>query len=86
MSSTTIDNTMSSIQHRSATSCLMAINFKKSTMKMVKNGPLLTLILKELKRLYHTWGKEMSERGGWASSGITMTNLVLWIALWISEL
>ncbi len=21
----------------------------------------------ELKRLYHTWGKEMSERGGWSA-------------------
>ena len=24
-------------------------------------------LLRELKRLYHTWGKEMSERGGWSA-------------------
>ena len=24
-------------------------------------------LLQELKRLYHTWGKEMSERGGWSA-------------------
>ncbi len=51
-----------------------------------QNGPLPIWIFEELKRLYHTLKGEMSERGGWSAlSGTTMTNLVLWIALWISR-
>ena len=68
MSSTTIDNcVLYSAPERHELS--MAFNFHHLKVDY-EDGQKWTIVpfdFEELKRLYHTWGKEMSERGGWSA-------------------
>ena len=68
MSSTTIDNcVLYSAPERHELS--MAFNFHHLKVDY-EDGQKWTITpfdFEELKRLYHTWGKEMSERGGWSA-------------------
>lgn len=68
MSSTTIDNcVLYSAPERHELS--MAFNFHHLKVDY-EDGQKWTIApfdFEELKRLYHTWGKEMSERGGWSA-------------------
>ena len=68
MSSTTIDNcVLYSAPERQELS--MAFNFHHLKVDY-EDGQKWTIApfdFEELKRLYHTWGKEMSDRGGWSA-------------------
>ena len=68
MSSTTIDNcVLYSAPERHELS--MAFNFHHLKVDY-EDGQKWTIApfdFEELKRLYHTWGKEMSDRGGWSA-------------------
>ena len=68
MSSTTIDNCVlySALERHELS---MAFNFHHLKVDY-EDGQKWTITpfdFEELKRLYHTWGKEMSERGGWSA-------------------
>ncbi|KXT80578.1 alpha,alpha-phosphotrehalase [Streptococcus oralis] len=68
MSSTTIDNcVLYSAPEREELS--MAFNFHhlKVDYEDGQKWTLAAFDFEELKRLFHTWGKEMSERGGWSA-------------------
>lgn len=68
MSSTTIDNC---VLYSAPESHELSMAFNSHHLKVdYEDGQKWTITpfdFEELKRLYHTWGKEMSERGGWSA-------------------
>ena len=68
MSSTTIDNcVLYSVPERHELSMAFNSHHLKVDYEDGQKWTITPFDFEELKRLYHTWGKEMSERGGWSA-------------------